>query len=41
MKTIKVLEAGRWIVYATIPEQFVELYIRYAKSRGYAKVAVV
>ena len=41
MVTIRVLEAGRWINYAVVPAKHVELYIRYALSRGYTQLEVV
>ena len=36
MKTVQILENGRWVNYATVGVKHVDLYVRYAESRGYA-----
>lgn len=36
MKTVQILNNGLWVNYATVNAQHIDLYIRYAESRGYA-----
>lgn len=40
MKTVRVKENGKWVNYATVPAKHVDLYVRYARSRGYDEVEV-
>lgn len=30
----------QWVVYAVVPQKFVDLYAKYAISRGYREVTV-
>lgn len=34
MKTVQILENGRWVNYATVNAKHIDLYVRYAESRG-------
>lgn len=37
---VMVKEGKKWIVYAVVPQKFVDLYAKYAISRGYKEVKV-
>ena len=41
MATVRVRENGAWAVFAVVPVQHADLYVKYALSRGYRDVEVV